>query len=327
MNSDMRLFKRKNGWWYVEFARNDRHSLKTRDYTRARELYGEMERQLYEGKLAELTRGKRISLADFKAEFMQLHCATVADDTSSAYDLALRLLIDSIGASTLVSHIGRHHISKFIADAITRGCKPVTVNTYLRHIRAALNKAHEWGYLKQKIRIRFLQTGKRLPRILAADEIEIILLHASHCQPEFCRVFQFAMWTGARRREIYNLRYEHIRNDTARLMGKGNRERIVPLLTGALEAIGELRDIGPVFIQSHIDAYSKVFKRIARDCGIEDASFHKMRHTAATYMLASGINIKVVKEILGHTDIKTTEIYAQVLTDHLATEIQKFKLI
>ena len=58
--------------------------------------------------------------------------------------------------------------------------------------------------------------------------------------------------------------------------------------------------VGYVFYHPHIDKYSKDFKSIARDCGIEDISLHKLRHTAATQMLASGISLEYVQEILGH---------------------------
>jgi site-specific recombinase XerD len=58
---------------------------------------------------------------------------------------------------------------------------------------------------------------------------------------------------------------------------------------------------------------TKKFKRLARDCDLGGYHFHHLRHTAATLMLASGIELHYVQEILGHTDIKTTQIYAKVL--------------
>ena len=72
----------------------------------------------------------------------------------------------------------------------------------------------------------------------------------------------------------------------------------MPLLPDALEAIGEPKDLGPVFHQFHKDTVSHRFKRIARECGIEDVHFHNLRHSAATQMIESGVIGDVVQRIL-----------------------------
>ena len=62
-----------------------------------------------------------------------------------------------------------------------------------------------------------------------------------------------------------------------------------------------------------------------RDCEIQGMTFHKTRHTAATQMLLKGISLESVQKLLGHTDISTTQIYAQVLQEKLKEEMKNFR--
>ena len=112
-----------------------------------------------------------------------------------------------------------------------------------------------------------------------------------------------------------------------RLIGKGDKERTIPLLPEALNVIGNRKDIGYVFIHwNDLSKYTKAFKKIARACGVEDVHLHRLRHTAGTQMLKSGIPLEVVQKMLGHEDISTTQIYAKVVQDLLKKQMQKLKL-
>lgn len=112
---------------------------------------------------------------------------------------------------------------------------------------------------------------------------------------------------------------------TCKVMGKGGKERSVPLLPPVLKALEPIKkDIGKVFVQYHPDTLSKKFHALAVACGI-DARLHDLRHSCATYLLKSGVDIRVVQKILGHTQISTTTIYADVLDDLAKKEMEKLK--
>jgi integrase len=324
MRISMRLFQR-NGWYHYEFVRGKPRSLKTKNPREARELYNALKKKFLRGKLHNLESGKPSTISQFMTIFFRDH-TDIADDTRDAYDLAFRLFMDVIGASTTLAHIDKAKIQKFKSACLARGCKKVSVNTYLRHMRGILNKAHSWGYLKKKIKVELFKLPKRHPRILTKGETDLILLHSYHCNYQMHRIIKFALWTGTRREEIHTLKWQNIHDGFCTVIGKGDKERTIPLIDGAIEAMGDQKDIGYVFIHPHIDYYSKAFKALARDCGIEDISLHKLRHTAATRMLECGIGLSEVQEMLGHEDIKTTEIYAQVLRAHLKEEMKKFKI-
>ncbi len=155
--------------------------------------------------------------------------------------------------------------------------------------------------------------------------------------PERRRVWIFTLWTGARRQEVIDLTWERItleKRPKARLIEKGNKERVVPLMPSAVEALGERRDIGPVFIfnlrrekrprQVHPDSITRWFKELLDRVGIQGYRFHDLRHTAATYMVARGVDLRTVQAILGHADIATTMIYTHILSeDHLYDALLK----
>ena len=166
-----------------------------------------------------------------------------------------------------------------------------------------------------------LRIDKRIPRILTKDEIAKILRYSRRNDYDMYRIILFALWTGARRSEVCNGRFEHISDLAIRIKGKGNKERVVPLLPMAQYAIGKKVHIGRIFKGWHPDTISHRFKSICGRTGINGLHFHNLRHSAATYFLAAGLDITMIQKILGHAAISTTQIYADVLQDRLKTEM------
>jgi len=325
MKITMRMFQRKNGYFYYEFERDKPRSLYTKDRREATGLYNILKREYLARRLIQLDSGKKTTLKEFKNKFFKEH-TDISDKTQAAYELAIKLLIDTVGESTLLSRINKNEIGEFKRQCLMRGVKKVSVNTYLRHIRGILNKAHEWGDIKQKVKVEMYRLPKRHPRILLDDERKRILEYAKKNDFEMYRIIEFALWTGARRAEIANLKWQDMRGDMCRLIGKGDKERTIPLLPETLNVISNTKDIGYVFIHwNDLSKYTKAFKKIARACGIEDIHLHHLRHTAGTQMLKSGIPLEVVQEMLGHEDISTTQIYAKVVQDLLKKQMQKLK--
>lgn len=109
------------------------------------------------------------------------------------------------------------------------------------------------------------------------------------------------------------------------VIGKGNKKRVIPLLERVKIMMQPFKkDLGRVFNDVHPDTVSHQFQEIAKSCGIK-ARLHDLRHTCATYLLKSGIDIRVVQEILGHAEITTTTIYTHVLEDMMKAEMAKLK--
>ncbi len=244
--------------------------------------------------------------------------------------LSLRLLQDVIGGSTPLKLLNTKKIDEFKQVCLVRGVKPQSINSYLRHIKSALSTAEEWELLKKKPKIKMLPAEQPLPHILTPEEIDVILGRAKKASLEFWRFLIFYLWTGCRRAEALTLTWQdcHLGPENPHVVlrkGKGKKHRVVPLLPAPLEALAPFKkDIGPVFVQVHPDTLTHWFKALARRCGIE-AHLHELRHTSATYMVASGISLRSVQEILGHAHFSTTQVYTHLVKNQLRKEMEKLK--
>ena len=223
------------------------------------------------------------------------------------------------------------NISRFKSICLSRGASPQTINGYLRHIKAALAHAAEGGLIDKKPTIKMVPVNRERmsERIVSPGDLKMILGAAEKRSPDFARYLTLLLWTGGRRREILNLTWPAINFDRRSVLltkTKGRKDRRVPLLAGAISCLEPVKkDIGRVFPDWHPDTVSKWFHEIAKGLGIK-ARLHDLRHSAATYMLKSGIPVQAVKEILGHANLSTTMIYSHVLDDVLQAEMGKMKI-
>ena len=319
----MRLFKR-GKYYYIEFKRGVKRSLCTSDKREAKRLFKLAQSEYLKGKFVKLEDKHRVSLRECYDEFISGKIG-LSSKTVAQYEMSVRFLADSVGWSIPMRLIGEKNLNKFKTDCLLRGMKPVSVNSYLRHIRALLNSAYNAGIYEKRVRIEFLKMPKRFPKTFTSAQINLICDYAWRKDFDMFCVIRFAFYTGCRRSEIIRLRWENISGETARIIGKGDKERIVPLVPQSAKVMKPRLDVGPVFIQMHPDTYTHRFKKICMACGIEDRCFHSLRHSSATAMLESGIPLEVIQKILGHANISTTQIYAEVQDQLLIEQMKKLK--
>lgn len=320
----------KTGYWYIRFKRCAKYpngklrTTGTKNRDEATDIFKITKKKWHEDRLIELDGSKRVFLCDWKDEYKAMR-GDLDDDTLRADDLALRLLMDVVGKKAALRAIDKAKIDKFRAVSLAR-VKPQSVNTYLRHIKASLNAAVELGYIEKVPKIKFAKVPKRYPATLTKKEINKILARAKKDDYQMWRIIGFALWTGCRRCEVRGARFEKISDHKITIVGKGNRQRNVPILDSVKQYIGKPRHIGPMFDQCHIDNYSKRFKAIARNSGVPKAKFHALRHSSASFMISSGVNYKAVQKIMGHQDFRTTELYIEMHDKILAKEMGKMKI-
>jgi integrase/recombinase XerD len=187
---------------------------------------------------------------------------------------------------------------------------------------------------------------KRLPKALTRAEIEKLLsperpeTPASLCDHA---VLELAYAAGLRLAELRNLRLEQLHLEAAfiNVIGKGNKERVVPLGRKAIGALNRFLEIGRpklvtprspanVFLTKRGTSFAPVtlwlrIKQRARRSGIaRNVTPHMLRHSFATHLLENGADLRVIQELLGHSNISTTEVYTHVAGSRLRDVHRKF---
>ncbi len=181
--------------------------------------------------------------------------------------------------------------------------------------------------------------NKTLPRYLTLEESERLLLAVDgrNKERDYCILCLF-LNCGLRISELIGLNDADVRDDNVRVFGKGGKERIVYLNDSCRDAINAYRPVRKIVAGPDCKAFfvSSRRKRMSRDAvhamvkktllkaGLDASlySSHKLRHTAATLMLQNGVDVRTVQEVLGHTNLNTTQIYTHVDNSelHIAAE-------
>jgi integrase/recombinase XerD len=187
---------------------------------------------------------------------------------------------------------------------------------------------------------------KRLPKALTSQEIDKLLAPETPETPKnLCEqaVLELAYASGLRLAELRNARLEHLHLDAGfiNVIGKGNKERVVPLgrkAVAALErylSVGRPRLVTPrstanVFLTKRgtpfapVTLWLRIKQRVRRAGLSRNVTPHMLRHSFATHLLDHGADLRVIQELLGHASISTTEVYTHVAASRLREVHRKY---
>ena len=175
--------------------------------------------------------------------------------------------------------------------------------------------------------------AKKLPVCISIEEVEALLNQPDLDKPEGQRdraMLEVMYSSGLRISELLNLKVKQINFERGivKIIGKGNKERIVPIGDYALEYLlkyledGRRKNINKnsdfLFLNRYGEPLSRVYfflqvKKYAKEAGIQvEISPHTLRHCFATHMLENGAELRAVQEMLGHANIATTQIYTNI---------------
>jgi integrase len=235
--------------------------------------------------------------------------------------------------------------SKKKATENTRnGARAHTINFELRVLKLMFNLAKKWGYLKRnpvEEVTRLKVNDAKPPRFLATEECQRLLEHSpDHLYPIF---FTF-LNTGMRKAELENLEWADVdlERRKIRIQRKDfwrpkTGERDIPINQKLLELLTRLKDendsgLNSSFVFPHKDGAQTKAKlrlqliKIAERAGIENLTkLHSLRHTFASHLVMKGVDLPTVQKLMGHSDIKTTMIYAHLAPDHLVGAVEKLE--
>ena len=189
--------------------------------------------------------------------------------------------------------------------------------------------------------------GRKLPETLSIEEINQLLDAIDLSKPEGQRnraMLETLYGSGLRVSELTTLKISDIFEDDGflKIVGKGDKERLVPLGSVALKQITiykenvrthldiKSEDVDTLFLNKRGSGLSrvmvfKIIKALAETIGLKkNISPHTFRHSFATHLIEGGADLRAVQEMLGHESITTTEIYTHLDRDYLRTEIIQF---
>ena len=194
--------------------------------------------------------------------------------------------------------------------------------------------------------LRSPKLSRRLPPSLTPDQVRKIVETPSPKTPLGLRdraLLELLYAAGLRASEILSLRIEQLDlpGRSARVIGKGDKERLVLLGSAAQEALDRYlhtarpklvrsKSGGEVFLGNHGRRLTTshlwgIVKRAAQTAGLDTRVYpHLLRHSFATHLLSGGADLRVIQELLGHASIGTTEIYTHVDEDRLAATVDRF---
>lgn len=204
--------------------------------------------------------------------------------------------------------------------------------TVLRNFYKFLDVNEEINY-NPTIDLKYLKVTKTLPHVLSLDEVNLLLDINLNKKQDYRdkAILELTYSSGLRISELTNLKFEDINlnENIVRVMGKGKKERIVPIGDYATHYLNiyikEYRNLflknkqsDYIFLNSSGNKISRqsIFKMLqkrAKEKGIKtEFSPHTLRHSFASHMLENGADLRSIQELLGHSDISTTQIYTHI---------------
>ena len=265
----------------------------------------------------------------------------LADNTVQAYsrDLVKFLqFLETRGLTPLV--VGQNQISEY-TGALGRELSARSVARNISAIRMFFRFLATEGKINENP-ARLLETPKlpsKLPEVLSTREVERLLSQPDATNPRGQRdraMFEVLYAAGLRVSELVKLKFSNINLEAGylRTLGKGSKERIVPLGEKAIEAIKEYISGGRTHLTKGLNSpylfltsrggpmsrqgFWKTIKRRGMAAGIKKRiTPHGLRHSFASHLLEAGADLRSVQVMLGHADISTTQIYTHVTRKHL----------
>jgi integrase/recombinase XerC len=255
----------------------------------------------------------------------------------------LRFVATKKGAQSDSNYIDYNLIRSYLAEQFdtrkrtTIARKLSALKSFFRFLElrgfCSINPASEIATPKQE---------KYIPTYLPIDEMFALLEKPDRGKPSGLRdlsILELLYSSGLRVSELVNVNIEHLDRKArlVRVLGKGGKERVLPVGRKAIAALSEYleqtaqqrkrsghgTDQGPLFINNRGGRLSsrsvhRLVKRYSRECGITtEISPHSIRHTFATHLLDGGADLRSIQEMLGHVSLSTTQKYTHMSIDKL----------
>jgi integrase/recombinase XerD len=260
----------------------------------------------------------------------------LSTNTLGAYRRDITLYLEHLGSKS-VTDARPSDVSDFLRFLYSRGLKPRSAARALAAVRGLYRFLQLEKAMNQNPTavVETPRAFARLPHFLSAEDVDRLLATPDLSDPAGVRdraMMEVLYATGLRVSELVGLRLDgvNLEGGFVRCLGKGSKERVVPLGVSACAAVQtylqSARGVFPseiLFLTSRgmpLDriAFWKILKGYAAKAGIRKSiSPHVLRHSFATHLLERGADLRAVQMMLGHAEISTTQIYTHVIRERL----------
>ncbi len=276
---------------------------------------------------------------DFKS-YLELE-RNYSNNTSLSYVKDVTLFSDFIKKDLLL--VDKKDIEKYIRS-LNKSSK--TISHVISSLKSFYNYYMRMGNINSNPtdEIDRPKIEKKIPEFLTLEEVSSLLNFKVNNEFEARNkaILELLYSSGLRISELTSLELSNIDLDEClvRVMGKGSKERIVPLGDYAIEALKEYiyfyrpmlnkNNSSYIFLNNRGGVLSRqfIFKVIKEECikkGIrKNVSPHTLRHTFATHLLKNGADLRIIQELLGHENLSTTQIYTHLTNDKLKHDYEDF---
>lgn len=228
------------------------------------------------------------------------------------------------------STITKEDIEKYVRTMSEDGKSPATIARKI----SALRSFYNWAKSKGKIDhnpARYVTTpkkGKRLPNIITPSEI-IATVNDETIDRRTRTQILLLYTTGMRLQEMLDLKPENInpQDMSIRITGKGNKERIIYYSHATAQYLREYTNTspGPIFDETQRNVRWNIWHALRKHSQAQQLSPHALRHSYATTLINNGAPITTVQKLLGHEDVKTTQIYTEIAQPTVRNDYNKNK--
>jgi tyrosine recombinase xerC len=290
------------------------------------------------------------SLIDAWGVYLRANLA-VSEHTLRAYVSDLRAFIvycqvDELSTENIRRVVTLRAIRAWLASLVQQGKSRSTISRRTASIRSFTAWAYRRGYLDSDpgLLVTSARGDQKLPQVQTPSDTAELLSYAATCAREENSPAAIRDWTiletiyatGIRVSEVCSLDTTSIDQQgmTLRVIGKGNKERVVPFTRACLSALqawlshgrpslaipeaGRALFVGDKGRRIDPRVIRAMIHRMCAQAGVRDLAPHALRHTAATHILAGGADLRAVQEMLGHSSLQTTQRYTHVDAQRLS---------
>lgn len=243
--------------------------------------------------------------------------------TIKAYCLCVKTIYNHFKKP--LNQISSEEFEEFLLKLADKNYSPQTINQYHAAFKLVLNKLYK---ATLEVNLPYAKRAKKLPLVLTLKEIKKVIEEIKN--PKHKMLVSLSYGAGLRVSEIVNLKIQDVHFEELTLhikQAKGKKDRITifpQILKTDLEKIIEGKAKNEYLFQNQRGgklnprSAQKVFSQALKKAGIKkQATFHSLRHSFATHLLENGVDVRYVQELLGHQNIKTTQVYTKVTNPKL----------